>query len=97
MILGYEAMQQKHFKNFIVIVDGYRRPSRKRNTAGMYRVGAKTKEEARELVQQAIGFGSVLVYREDPKLVVPYGKVRIVSPDGSLKPARKANTPFSKK
>lgn len=97
MNLGCRSMKQQHFKNFFVVVDGYRRLSRKRNTAGIYRVGAKTKEEARELVQRAIGFGSVMVYREVTELLVPYGKVCIVGPNGSLKPARKATAPLSSK
>ena len=41
------------------MVDAYRRPSRQRNTAGRYRVGAKTEKEAISLVREAIGFGSV--------------------------------------
>lgn len=35
-----------------------------RNTTGVYLVGAKTPKEARELLQRAIGFGSITV----PKL-----------------------------
>ena len=46
----------------IVLVDAYRRPGRRRNTAGRYRVGAKTEKEAEELVRAAIGFGSVKFY-----------------------------------
>ena len=52
----------KTIKQAIVLVDAYRRPSRRRNTAGRYRVGAKTKKEAEELVRAAIGFGSVKFY-----------------------------------
>ena len=52
----------KTVKQAIVLVDAYRRPSRKRNTAGRYRVGAKTEKEAEELVRAAIGFGSVKFY-----------------------------------
>lgn len=58
----------KTIKQAIVVVDSYRRPSRSRNTAGRYRVGAKTEKEAEELVRDAIGFGSVKFYyweRED--------------------------------
>ena len=52
----------KTIKQAIVLVDAYRRPSRRRNTAGRYRVGAKTEKEAEELVRTAIGFGSVKFY-----------------------------------
>jgi hypothetical protein len=49
----------KPIRQAIVVVDAYRRPSRRRNTAGRYRVGAKTEKEAVSLVRAAIGFGSV--------------------------------------
>lgn len=49
----------KNIKQAIVLVDDHRRPSRRRNTAGRYRVGAKTEKEAISLVRAAIGFGSV--------------------------------------
>jgi hypothetical protein len=52
----------KPIKQAIVLVDAYRSPSRRRNTAGRYRVGAKTEKEAEELVRNAIGFGSVKFY-----------------------------------
>ncbi len=52
----------KTVKQAIVMVDDYRRFSRRRNTAGRYRVGAKTEKEAEELVRAAIGFGSVKFY-----------------------------------
>lgn len=58
----------RKIRQAIVLVDAYRRPSRRRNTAGRYRVGAKTEKEAEELVRAAIGFGSVKFYyweRED--------------------------------
>ena len=58
----------KAVKQAIVLVDAYRRTSRQRNTAGCYRVGAKTEKEAEKLVRAAIGFGSVKFYyweRED--------------------------------
>lgn len=57
----------KPVKNFILLVDTYRRPSLKRNTAGRYRVGAKTPDEATKLLRAKIGFGSIFVYYEcDP-------------------------------
>lgn len=55
----------KEIRQAIVLVDNYRRPSRQRNTNGRYRVGAKTEKEAEELVQKAIGFGSVQFYYWD--------------------------------
>jgi hypothetical protein len=56
-------------KNYILLVDTYRRPSRRRNTAGRYRVGARDKKEAIALLRKAIGFGAIQVYYEveDPK------------------------------
>ena len=83
-------------KNFIVCVDGYRRLSRKRNTAGTYRVGAKTREEAIRLVQQAIKFGSPMVTRESLETLVPYKEVRRIAPDGSLLPVRRATDPIKR-
>lgn len=50
------------FHNYICLVDYYRRPSRCRNTKGRYRVGAKSEQEAKELLREKIGFGSILVY-----------------------------------
>ena len=52
----------KTVRQAIVLVDAYRRPSRRRNTAGRYRVGAKTEKEAEELVRAAVGFGFVEFY-----------------------------------
>ena len=49
----------KTIKQAIVLVDAYRSPSRRRNTEGRYRVGAKTEKEAEDLVRAAVGFGSV--------------------------------------
>ena len=58
----------KEVKQAIVLVDAYRRPSRCRNTAGRYRVGAKTKKEAEALVQKAIQFESVQFYYWDTSI-----------------------------
>lgn len=55
----------KQTNQYICLVDHYRRPSRRRNTAGRYRVGAKSPMEAKKLVQKAIGFGSVQVYYKE--------------------------------
>ncbi|MCR5670703.1 MAG: hypothetical protein K6G10_06825 [Butyrivibrio sp.] len=52
----------KAIKQAIVLVDAYKSPLRRHNTAGRYRVGAKTEKEAEELVRTAIGFGSVRFY-----------------------------------
>lgn len=49
-------------KTFICLVDGFRRSSRKRNTAGRYLVGAKTAKEAEKLLRAKIKFGSIKVY-----------------------------------
>lgn len=63
----------KPVKNYILLVDAYRRPSRQRNTAGRYRVGAKTPQEAVKLLRDKIKFGSIQVYycvddtNSDPK------------------------------
>ena len=54
----------KAIKNYILLVDSYRRPERRRNTAGRYRVGAKSPEEAVKLLREKIGFGSIRVYYE---------------------------------
>lgn len=54
----------KQIKNFILLVDSHRRPSRQRNTAGRYRVGAKSAKEAIKLLRAKIGFGSIVVYYE---------------------------------
>lgn len=52
----------KPIQNYILLVDTHRRPSRQRNTAGRYRVGAKSEKEAEKLLRNAIGFGSIHVY-----------------------------------
>lgn len=94
----------KPVKNYICIVDGYRRPSRKRNTAGRYRVGAKTEAEAKKQLQQAIGFGSIQVYYEDtnPKTcqIAKLGECfleKSVGPDFERIPVRHANNPIKGK
>lgn len=46
-------------KTYACDVDSHRRPSRRRNTYGMYYVGAKTADEAKEILRKAIGFGSI--------------------------------------
>lgn len=68
----------KPVKNYIVLVDNHRRPQRQRNTAGRYRVGAKTPKEAEQLLRKKIGFGAIQVYYEcdaDDKNNVGYKEV----------------------
>lgn len=97
-------MRNKHYTNYIVLVDSHRRPSRCRNTYGRYRVGAKNSKEARRLVQQAVGFGSVLVYYEAKDLRAGYKQVfkEQWTPGVSenygfvLTPAKHANAPQPK-
>lgn len=52
----------KEINNYILLVDNYRRLSRQRNTAGRYRVAAKTPDEAILLLKEKIKFGSIQVY-----------------------------------
>ncbi len=68
----------KETNNYILLVDCYRRPQRQRNTAGRYRVGAKTPKEAVKLLREKIGFGSIQVYYKcdkKDKFAVPYKTV----------------------
>lgn len=78
-------------KQFVCTVDGYRRPSRQRNTRGRYRVAARDKKTAKAILQRAIGFGSVQVLYEDedpkPGKALPLGQCRKELPDGTLVPA----------
>ena len=52
----------KPLNKYVCLVDNYRRPSRQRNTMGRYLVCAKTEREAKEILQNKIGFGSVQIY-----------------------------------
>lgn len=85
-------------KQYVCVVDGWRRPSRQRSTAGRYRVAARDGRHARELLQKAIGFGSVKVYYEiepkDCRIVLPLGQCRKEMPDGRLVPVRHATDPM---
>ena len=45
---------------YVVLVDWHNKY--KHNTAGRYLVGANSEKEAKEMLQKAIGFGSVQVY-----------------------------------
>lgn len=51
----------KPIMQYVLTVDIYRRPSRRRNTYGRYRVGAKTAKEAVVLLRNKIGFGSIRI------------------------------------
>lgn len=61
----------KSIKNYILLVDYYRRPSRRRNTRGRYRVGAKTEKEAVNILRRAIKFGSIQVYYDATDSTLP--------------------------
>lgn len=70
----------KEVRQYICLVDNYRRPSRKRNTAGRYRVAAKSPDEAVKLLREKIGFGSIQVYYDStdydkPENKIPYKSV----------------------
>lgn len=65
----------KRWKNFIVLVDAASPPQFRHKSAGRYRVGARTEKEAKQLVQNAVKFGSVNVYYEDKNLSANYGDV----------------------
>ena len=76
----------KAIKNYILLVDSHRRPTRQRNTAGRYRVGAKTPDEAVKLLREKIGFGAIQVYFEckpDDKLTIGYKEVKKEVFDGA--------------
>ena len=63
-------------KQYICLVDSYRRPSRKRNTAGRYQVGARDEKEARKFLKDRIGFGSIVVLcvDETPEKILQRGQ-----------------------
>lgn len=68
----------KTTKQYVLLVD-YHSP-RKHNTAGRYRVGARSEQEAKEFLKKRIGFGSIQVYYEDnnchPSLRLNQGEVK---------------------
>lgn len=64
-------------KHYTFVVDFYRRPSRKHNTAGLYVVYAKNEKIARKLLQSAIKFGSIQPfgkYENHPDWTNPFPK-----------------------
>lgn len=60
---------------YVAVVDSYRRPSRKRRTAGLYFVFDKNEKKAKATLQNTIGFGSI---RMDGKMInIPdFDKIR---------------------
>lgn len=94
--------QGRRTRNFICLVDSYRRPSRRRSTYGVYRVGARDAKSAQKLLQSVISFGSIQVVRQDDtteySAIVPMGEVRKERYDPatgrfSQEPARHACAP----
>lgn len=87
----------KEVRQAIVLVDSHRRMERRRNTAGRYRVGAKSEKEAEKFVQEAIGFGSVkFYYWEKPRDGVrqaAYKEVLRDCQEDGYPPARHATSP----
>lgn len=85
---------RKPVRQFVLVVDGYRRPSRQRPTKGRYRVGAKNERHAKEILGKAIGFGSIQVLYEDkdpkPGHVLPMGVCREETVAQGLIPVRHA-------
>lgn len=76
-------------RQYVCLVDTYRRPSRRRNTAGRYQVGARNKKEAKRFLQKLIGFGSIIVCNEvqTPELVLNRGEaVQVHNPGASIVP-----------
>lgn len=78
----------KSVKQYVLLVDNRRncvsngegelKHLYRRNTAGRYRVAAKTEKEAIELLREKIGFGSIQVYYEDKNsnYILPYKEVK---------------------
>ena len=84
----------KEVKQCIVLVDYYTPLHLKHSTAGGYKVGAKTKKEAVQLVRNAIGFGHVQFYQfdESNKNMVAYKEVKKYNvKTKQYEPARHAN------
>lgn len=89
--------KKKNVNNYILLVDNYRRPERRRNTAGRYRVGAKSEKEAVKLLRDKIGFGSIQVYYKcnDNDIKIANGIVVKETPIGP-QPPRHATAPIEK-
>lgn len=96
-----ETAMPKPVNQYIGIVDGWRRPSRQRNTAGRYQIAARDADQACEILKNAVGFGSVIIYDTplEPgqcKNILPLDQCRKVLADGRLVPARHAGDPIEK-
>lgn len=76
----------KPLNKYVCLVDNYRRPSRQRNTMGRYLVCAKTESEAKEILQEKIGFGSIQIYYQVTK---NYGLPFEIEANLSYKEAKK--------
>lgn len=74
-------------KQYIALVDNHRRPSRMRPSHGRYQVAARSAKQAKELLQEHIKFGSVLIYYEDtePKERLNYKQIKKIEiPEGGI-------------
>lgn len=93
-------MRKAHHQTYLCLVDNYRRPSRQRNTKGAYFVGAKSPKQAKELLQNAIGFGSILVKGATTQAQMAYKQLQKREFNGATfvqKPVRHANAPLAQK
>ncbi len=93
-------MRKAHHQTYLCFVDNYRRPSRQRNTKGTYFVGAKSSKQAKELLQNAIGFGSILVKGTTTQAQMAYKQLQKQEFNGATfvqKPVRHANAPLTQK
>lgn len=93
-------MRNAHHQTYLCFVDNYRRPSRQRNTKGAYFVGAKSPKQAKELLQKAIGFGSILVKGTTTQAQMAYKQLQKRESNGATfiqKPVHHANAPLAKK
>lgn len=89
----------KEIKQCIVLVDYHTPLHFKHNTEGSYKVGAKTKKEAVQLVRNAIGFGHVQFYQfdESNKNMVAYKEIKKYNRKiKQYEPARHANDNMKK-
>ena len=89
----------KEIKQCIVLVDYHTPLHLKHSTEGSYKVGAKTKKEAVQLVQNAIGFGHVQFYQfdESGKNIVEYKEIKKYNrKTREYEAPRHANDPMTK-
>lgn len=79
----------KEIKQYIGIVDAYRKngmvfcdPKERlyqRPTKGRYQIAAKSERQAKELLREVIGFGSITIREdENPPCILPYKAVKKV-------------------